>query len=91
MNSDEDAPPVREAGFHPTHWTLVLKAAQSNTPGAAGALGELCQLYWYPLYVFARRRGRSPDDAKDLTQGSPIPETLFRNTANGGSANRDGS
>jgi DNA-directed RNA polymerase specialized sigma24 family protein len=69
MNSDEDAPPVHEAGFHPTHWTLVLKAAQSNTPGAAGALGELCQLYWYPLYVFARRRGRSPDDAKDLTQG----------------------
>jgi DNA-directed RNA polymerase specialized sigma24 family protein len=69
MNSDEDAPAVREASFQPTHWTLVLKAAQSNAPGAARALGELCQLYWYPLYVFARRRGRSPDDAKDLTQG----------------------
>jgi DNA-directed RNA polymerase specialized sigma24 family protein len=69
MNSDEDASVVREANFQPTHWTLVLKAAQSNAPGAAGALGELCQLYWYPLYVFARRRGRSPDDAKDLTQG----------------------
>jgi DNA-directed RNA polymerase specialized sigma24 family protein len=69
MNCDEDAPAVREAGFQPTHWTLVLKAAQSNAPGAARALGELCQLYWYPLYVFARRRGRSPEDAKDLTQG----------------------
>jgi DNA-directed RNA polymerase specialized sigma24 family protein len=69
MNSDEDAPAVREASFQPTHWTLVLKAAQSNAPDAARALGELCQLYWYPLYVFARRRGRSPDDAKDLTQG----------------------
>ena len=33
------------------------------------ALAELCQLYWYPLYIFARRRGHSPDDAQDLTQG----------------------
>src|SRR5206468_1302276 len=30
---------------------------------------ELCRLYWYPLYVFARRRGHSPVDAQDLTQG----------------------
>jgi RNA polymerase sigma factor (sigma-70 family) len=29
----------------------------------------LCRLYWYPLYIFARRRGYSPDDAQDLTQG----------------------
>jgi DNA-directed RNA polymerase specialized sigma24 family protein len=29
----------------------------------------LCQLYWYPLYAFARRRGYSPHDAQDLTQG----------------------
>jgi RNA polymerase sigma-70 factor (ECF subfamily) len=28
----------------------------------------LCRLYWYPLYIFARRRGHSPDDAQDLTQ-----------------------
>ena len=33
------------------------------------ALAELCRLYWYPLYIFARRRGYSPDDAQDLTQG----------------------
>jgi DNA-directed RNA polymerase specialized sigma24 family protein len=69
MNGDEGPAAVREAGFQPTHWTLVLKAAQSNAPGAASALAELCQLYWYPLYVFARRWGRSPDDAQDLTQG----------------------
>ena len=69
MNSDGGLPAVPVASFQPTHWTLVLKAAQSNAPGAASALAELCQLYWYPLYVFARRRGRSPDDAQDLTQG----------------------
>jgi DNA-directed RNA polymerase specialized sigma24 family protein len=32
-------------------------------------LAELCRLYWYPLYVFARRCGHSPADAQDLTQG----------------------
>ena len=37
--------------------------------GGPAALAELCQLYWYPLYVFARRRGLSPEDAQDLTQG----------------------
>jgi RNA polymerase sigma-70 factor (ECF subfamily) len=29
----------------------------------------LCQSYWYPLYAFVRRTGRSPHDAQDLTQG----------------------
>lgn len=28
----------------------------------------MCRTYWYPLYIFARRRGYSPDDAQDLTQ-----------------------
>lgn len=27
------------------------------------------QRYWNPLYAFARRRGSSPDDARDLAQG----------------------
>ena len=57
------------ASFHTTHWTIVMKAAQSQAQGGQSALAELCQLYWYPLYIFARRRGHSPDDAKDLTQG----------------------
>src|SRR5207237_4223397 len=28
----------------------------------------LCQVYWYPLYVFIRRKGHAPHDAQDLTQ-----------------------
>ncbi|MEM0897389.1 MAG: sigma-70 family RNA polymerase sigma factor [Verrucomicrobiota bacterium] len=32
-------------------------------------MSELCRVYWYPLYAYARRAGRSPEDAEDLTQG----------------------
>src|ERR1700688_5241685 len=46
-----------------------MTAAQSQVEGGPAALAELCRLYWYPLYVFARHRGHSPDDAQDLTQG----------------------
>jgi RNA polymerase sigma-70 factor (ECF subfamily) len=46
-----------------------MRAAQSQAQGAQSALAELCRLYWYPLYIFARRRGHSPHDAQDLTQG----------------------
>lgn len=33
------------------------------------ALEQLCNSYWYPIYAFIRRSGRSPHDAEDLTQG----------------------
>src|SRR5580704_5199153 len=46
-----------------------MRAAQSQAQGGQSALAELCRLSWYLLYIFARRRGHSPDDAKDLTQG----------------------
>lgn len=29
---------------------------------------RLCQTYWYPLYVFVRRKGHGHEDASDLTQ-----------------------
>jgi RNA polymerase sigma-70 factor (ECF subfamily) len=56
------------ASFHTTRWTIVMSAAQSQAPGAESALAQFCRTYWYPLYIFARRRGYSPDDAQDLTQ-----------------------
>ena len=61
--------PEGAASFHATRWTIVMRAAQSQAQGGESALAELCRLYWYPLYIFARRRGHSPDDAQDLTQG----------------------
>jgi len=61
-------PPDDAANFHTTHWTVVVRAAQNQTQGGYTALTQLCRIYWYPLYMFARRRGYSPDDAQDLTQ-----------------------
>jgi RNA polymerase sigma-70 factor (ECF subfamily) len=67
---ERDHGPLAEdaASFHTTRWTIVMRAAQSQAQGGQSALAELCRVYWYPLYIFARRRGHSPDDAQDLTQ-----------------------
>jgi RNA polymerase sigma factor (sigma-70 family) len=51
--------------FATTRWSLV---AAAKGPAARQALAELCELYWYPVYAFVRRRGHSPHDAADLTQ-----------------------
>ncbi|MDF1825160.1 MAG: ECF-type sigma factor [Verrucomicrobiales bacterium] len=38
-----------------------------NTLGN-NALADLCQLYWYPVYAYIRRRGKTAHDTEDLTQ-----------------------
>jgi RNA polymerase sigma factor (sigma-70 family) len=68
VERDHDPPAQGAASFHTTRWTIVMMAAQSQAQGGQSALAELCRIYWYPLYMFARRRGHSQDDAKDLTQ-----------------------
>mgnify|MGYP003577388148 CR=1 FL=1 len=47
----------------------MLAACDGDVPRARAALDELCRAYWFPLYVYVRRRGTSPEDAEDLTQG----------------------
>ncbi|MDR2981972.1 MAG: hypothetical protein LBV12_06960 [Puniceicoccales bacterium] len=59
--------------FATTRWTMVLKAG-SESAGIAdrdvqAALEELCRIYWFPLYAYARRRNYAKADAEDLTQG----------------------
>jgi len=54
--------------FVTTHWSVVLEAGRNDTPHSRAALEQLCRTYWYPLYAYVRRRGRSPPDAEDLTQ-----------------------
>lgn len=55
--------------FATTRWTMVHAAGHPSDPQTAGALAELCQIYWPPLYSYLRGRGHDPDEAQDLTQG----------------------
>ncbi|MFT5468002.1 MAG: RNA polymerase sigma factor (sigma-70 family) [Verrucomicrobiales bacterium] len=56
--------------FATTKWTLVIDAARAgDDTGALDALGNLFQTYWQPLYRYARRKGKSREDAEDLVQG----------------------
>ena len=56
--------------FAATQWSVVLAAGESQVAPetAHAALGELCQMYWPPLYSFVRSRGYAIHDAQDLTQ-----------------------
>lgn len=58
--------------FHTTHWSLVAalpgRAGRKPDERAQEALEHLCEMYWRPLYTFARYSGYSAEDARDLTQ-----------------------
>jgi len=60
----------RTGKFLTTHWSVVLSAGVDGSNDEDQALAKLCQVYWYPLYVFTRRQGYSPHNAQDLTQGA---------------------
>jgi RNA polymerase sigma-70 factor (ECF subfamily) len=60
----QDTPRV----FATTHWSVVLAAGESSSDGAQSALETLCRAYWYPIYVYVRRKGHGPEAAEDLTQ-----------------------
>jgi DNA-directed RNA polymerase specialized sigma24 family protein len=71
MNGPSDGvePSAKVSGlFATTQWSVVLAAGDSTSPEGTEALGRLCRTYWYPLYAYVRRQGRSPEDAQDLTQ-----------------------
>lgn len=47
---------------------MVLAAGKDTSAQSDAALGKLCETYWYPLYAYVRRQGKTPEDAEDLTQ-----------------------
>lgn len=70
--------------FHPTRWTLVLRA-RGEGDEAKAALSDLCAAYYAPVVAFLRREGRGEDDARELAHaffarvlargvGAPEPE-----------------
>jgi len=68
LSNMTDAPP--NSLFPPTRWTRVSALRRApDSPEGRQALADLCQAYWYPVYAFARRKGKPVADAQDLTQG----------------------
>jgi RNA polymerase sigma factor (sigma-70 family) len=58
------------ARFKTTRWSMVLSCSNPATDEekAQAALGELCKIYWRPLFAFICRQGYSVPDAQDLAQ-----------------------
>lgn len=73
--------------FVTTRWTVVLQAGHKSSPHSDRALADLCQSYWYPLYAFVRRQGKSKEDAEDFVQAF-FAKFLERNYLEGLSAER---
>lgn len=55
--------------FATTQWSIILAASDSASTQHEPALTTLCQMYWFPLYVYLRRRGYDSHQAEDYTQG----------------------
>lgn len=68
MSSGAGSASPESTVFVTTRWSVVLSAGHRSSPDSARALAELCRQYWYPLYAYIRRQGRSREDAEDLTQ-----------------------
>jgi RNA polymerase sigma-70 factor (ECF subfamily) len=62
------SPEARARVFVTTHWSVVLRARQKDSPDSQAARERLCRTYWPPLYSYLRRDGYSVEDAQDLTQ-----------------------
>jgi RNA polymerase sigma-70 factor (ECF subfamily) len=56
------------SSFPTTHWSVVIHAHAGSESQARAALETLCRRYWYPLYAFVRRQGRTHHQAEDCTQ-----------------------
>jgi RNA polymerase sigma-70 factor (ECF subfamily) len=66
------AVPGRAATFATTHWRDVLAAGRDDCDKAREALEQLCAVYWYPLYAFARRQGYDATESEDpIVVGQP--------------------
>jgi RNA polymerase sigma-70 factor (ECF subfamily) len=67
-DSKQPAERLEPRVFATTHWSVVLAAGNGKEEQANTALEKLCAAYWYPIYVYVRRKGYGPEDAQDLTQ-----------------------
>ena len=54
--------------FPTTAWSVVVKAGNPQTQFFHESLARLCNSYWFPVYVFIRRKGFSSEEVRDCTQ-----------------------
>ena len=66
--SDDDRSRGKSPRFATTRWSVVVSAGQQSSPDSQRALESLCEVYWYPLYIYVRRRVADVNEAQDLTQ-----------------------
>ena len=65
----EFRPTATAVQFPNTHWTAILKLKDGHdTHTRNKAMRRLCEIYWFPLYAFARHRRLSTHDAEDAVQ-----------------------
>jgi RNA polymerase sigma-70 factor (ECF subfamily) len=57
------------ADFEQTQWSLVLRTRSKDSTLAAEAVARLCEIYWFPVYSYIRRKGNPHHAAQDLAQG----------------------
>ena len=70
MRPDVSSDAAAGGRFNTTRWSLILSSlASDSTDGKAReALGQLCRIYWRPIFAYVCRKGHSVPDAQDLTQ-----------------------
>ncbi len=66
--SDDKHSHYKSPQFATTRWSIVVSAGQQASPDSQRALESLCEVYWYPLYIYVRRRVADTNEAQDLTQ-----------------------
>jgi RNA polymerase sigma factor (sigma-70 family) len=51
-----------------TVWTVILAVEDPRSPNHQQAREQFAGAYWRPIYEYVRKRGRSREEAQDLTQ-----------------------
>jgi len=58
----------RRPAFPSTRWTMIRRIDSGSPAERETALGEVCVMYWPPVFAFICSQGHSRHDAEDLTQ-----------------------
>jgi RNA polymerase sigma-70 factor (ECF subfamily) len=58
----------RTAQFPTTSWSVIVQAKDRCSEVSREAIGQLCAIYWRPVFTFFCRKGLERDRALDCTQ-----------------------